>query len=415
MVDDLFAGVFEDSAESRRLVAVVLYGAFIPLAVAVVISRGGLDHPALLGAGSALLLGQFGFCLIVDGIDDTAAAVLTVAVPATYVLYVAAAHGADQGLWPCLVLPVLWCAVFLRRNLVLASVCLNTLATVVGLSLQETPSVVRLSLEGLTRFGVLAVAALIVHGLVGHMRAARDAYRLAAETLQADLLPEGLPAIPGFELSAVYHPAAEGQQVGGDFYDVFATSDSTYGVLLGDVQGKDFTAARVSGLVRHTVRALAYRLAQPAAVLDGVNAALVRASVDRFCTLVYAVLSLDETPTLAVACAGHPPPILRLADGSVRAVGGRGPLLGVTDAAAFEAAEFPVDRGMAVVFYSDGLIEARAGGEFFGEQRLEASVATAPAAGDRFADAMWDAVASFAGRPQDDIAVVVLERPAERG
>ena len=405
-----FERLFEDSPASRRLLAAVLYASFIPLAVAVTLEHGGRGRPAVFSVGTALLLVQFGYCVIVDGIGDVAAAVLTVVVPATYVVYVEAAPGADASLWPCLVLPVLWCAVFLQRSLVVTSVILNAAATVAGLSLQDA-ELLPLGIDGVTRIGVLAVAAVIVQGLVGHLRTARDSYRVAAETLQAGLLPDDLPDIEGFELSAVYRPGATGQRVGGDFYDVFQVKPATYVVMVGDVQGKDFAAARVTGLVRHTARALAFQHADPSAVLAATNAALRRARLDRFCTLTYARLELGDTAQILIANAGHPPPILRAGGGQTTFIEKHGPLLGVLDQPVFVTATCTLAADDAVVFYTDGITEARVDDTLFGQERLlemlrrDAGTSDAP-----LADAIWRDVVAIAGLPQDDVAIVALKR-----
>ena len=390
--------------------AAVLYASFIPLAIAVTLEHGGRGRPVLFVVGTALLLAQFAYCLLVDGISDAAAAVLTVVVPATYVVYVEAAPAADASLWPCLVLPVLWCAVFLARSLVVASVVLNAAATVAGLSLQDGESL-RLGIDGVTRIGVLAVAALIVQGLVGHLRRARDSYRSAAETLQVGLLPHDLPDIEGFELSAVYRPAGMGQRVGGDFYDVFQVNPATYVVMLGDVQGKDFAAARVTGLVRDTARALAFEHADPAAVLAATNAALRRARLDRFCTLAYAQLQVGETARLVIANAGHPPPILRARGRDATLIEEHGPLLGVLDQPVFATATYTLAPGDAVVFYTDGIVEARVDGALFGQERLLQTLSSDAATRETLrADAIWESVVAIAGQPQDDVAILALRR-----
>jgi PAS domain S-box-containing protein len=74
-----------------------------------------------------------------------------------------------------------------------------------------------------------------------------------ARTLQRELLPERLPAIPGYELASIYLPAIETSMVGGDFYDVWEVDDS-WMMVIGDVTGKGIEAAALTALVRHTLR-----------------------------------------------------------------------------------------------------------------------------------------------------------------
>ena len=89
-----------------------------------------------------------------------------------------------------------------------------------------------------------------------------------AQTLQASLLPPTLPELPGFEVGALYQAAGEGHDVGGDFYDLFATSDDHWFAVIGDVCGKGAEAAAVTALVRYTIRAAAARRHSPAAILQ---------------------------------------------------------------------------------------------------------------------------------------------------
>ncbi|HEX8207491.1 MAG TPA: GAF domain-containing protein, partial [Solirubrobacteraceae bacterium] len=99
-----------------------------------------------------------------------------------------------------------------------------------------------------------------------------------ARTLQAGLLPRALPDIPGLDVAVHYRPLGDGSEVGGDFYDLFGVGDDAWFVAMGDVCGKGAQAAVLSGVMRSTVRALALSApaVEPAEVLEGVNAALLR-------------------------------------------------------------------------------------------------------------------------------------------
>ena len=88
-----------------------------------------------------------------------------------------------------------------------------------------------------------------------------------ARALQSSLLPPSLPTIPGVQLTARYRAAGEGNEVGGDFYDVFQVGRSAWTLVLGDVSGKGPEAAAIAGLARHTFargRDAATRAAAPA-------------------------------------------------------------------------------------------------------------------------------------------------------
>ena len=106
-----------------------------------------------------------------------------------------------------------------------------------------------------------------------------------AVALQQSLLPPDLPPIPRLELGAHYHAGTE--LVGGDFYDVFALGEGTWGIVLGDVCGSGPEAASQTALTRHTVRAAAMFDTDPATVIHTLNRALLRSNANRFTTAVF--------------------------------------------------------------------------------------------------------------------------------
>jgi serine phosphatase RsbU (regulator of sigma subunit)/PAS domain-containing protein len=240
-----------------------------------------------------------------------------------------------------------------------------------------------------------------------------------ARALQESLLPRVLPAIPGVELGGRYLAAGEGNEVGGDFYDVFAVGDGTWAVLVGDVCGRGPEAAGVTALARYTARAIAPHVDRPSQALARLNRAILDQlpSPERFFTAAFASLRTgDGGARLVVSCAGHPPPLLVRADGTTRAVGADGTLLGLFDEVELSDEELELGPGDAVVFYTDGVIEARRVDAFFGEDRLRrvvADAATAGAGADGLAGAVADAVTGFRwGGGEDDVAVLVARVPS---
>ena len=117
-------------------------------------------------------------------------------------------------------------------------------------------------------FGLRAGAA------VENARLYRAASRIA-RTLQTSLLPPGLPDVPGAQLAAAFHPAGQGLEVGGDFYDVFSTGEGQWYLVIGDVSGKGAEAAAVTALARFTLRTAAARRRSPASILRWVDEAMV--------------------------------------------------------------------------------------------------------------------------------------------
>lgn len=235
-----------------------------------------------------------------------------------------------------------------------------------------------------------------------------------AHTLQSSLLPPELPQVPGLVLASVYRPAGEGNDVGGDFYDVFELSDTRWALVLGDVCGKGPEAAAVTALARYTIRASAVRRTrEPAGVLAELHDAMVRQRPDSFCTVAYAVMEPDARRA-NIVMGGHPPVLRVTADGDVTRVGGRGPLLGMVDSWSGASEIVDLDAGDTLVLYSDGVSEARRGKELFGEDRLHRALAEA-ARGVEVAGraqavvaAVDEAVLDFAGALGDDLAILAV-------
>jgi len=234
-----------------------------------------------------------------------------------------------------------------------------------------------------------------------------------ARTLQQSLLPVELPDIPGIETAARFRPTGEGNEVGGDFYDMFETGNRGWAVVMGDVCGKGPDAAAVTALARYTLRAAAMRERLPSRTLAVLNEALLRQRDDRrFCTVAYAYLeTLDRGARVGISCGGHPLPLLLRAHGSVETAGAPGTLLGVVPDPDLEDRAVTLEPGDALVFYTDGVIESRGGSAgVLDERRLTELVATCAGGGaDAIAAKVEEAaVLSQDGRPKDDIAVLVL-------
>ena len=237
--------------------------------------------------------------------------------------------------------------------------------------------------------------------------------RELAASLRETFIPAAPPHIPGLDVAGVYRPAGVGDEVGGDFYDVFEVASGDWAIVLGDVMGKGVGAASVTSLMRHATRAAAVGARQPAPVLRLLNEALHRHDTDRFCTAVYARVRIrEESTTLTVASAGHPLPLLVPADGPPRPVGRPGTLLGVLPEIDVWDVAVELDPGDAVVFFSDGVTEGRHDGDFFGDLRLAETTAGRDATAASLAERLVETVVEFqAGLPRDDIAVVVLRVP----
>jgi serine phosphatase RsbU (regulator of sigma subunit)/PAS domain-containing protein len=181
-----------------------------------------------------------------------------------------------------------------------------------------------------------------------------------ATALQRDLLPRELPDWQGVELATLYRPAPGAADVGGDFFDLFATDDERV-IALGDVSGKGVEAAAMTSLVRHAVRVAARAAAGPNRMRMVNDTIIEDTPGEQFCTLAWAALAPPRDGCVAahVACAGHPPPLVVRAEGTVEAVGATGTLLGFFRDITVRDADLTLGAGDALVLYTDGVTEAR--------------------------------------------------------
>lgn len=276
--------------------------------------------------------------------------------------------------------------------------------------------------------GLTVTAALIaVAMLVGRERRLRrrietleQAEREHTEislTLQRGLLPSPLPHIPGWSIAAMYRPAGAENEVGGDFYDVFQVGEGDWVVAIGDVCGKGVDAAVVTAVARYTVRAAVVQVDAPSRALAILNDVLLRHETERFCTVTILRLRERDTGwTATVSSGGHPSPLLARGSDGTEWFGPEGSLVGVVDAPDFADAETPLRPGDTLVLYTDGVTEARRGKEFFGEERLLATVTACPPGAQAVADTVVARVVDFQlGDARDDIAVVAVRVPAPGG
>jgi serine phosphatase RsbU (regulator of sigma subunit)/anti-sigma regulatory factor (Ser/Thr protein kinase) len=206
-----------------------------------------------------------------------------------------------------------------------------------------------------------------------------------SRALQRSLLPPDVPQIPGLELAVAHEAAGEGNEVGGDFYDVFAVGEGRWRFAIGDVCGTGAAAAAVTGLARHTLRILAGEGYGIAAVLDRLNRLLLDEGSGRpFITLIHGeIYTVPPAPLagpaggaspatstappgvrISLVCAGHPLPLLlRAAPGSTAAPAAEPqPLLGVIDQLAFTAQDIVLFPGDLLLCVTDGVTERRDGG-----------------------------------------------------
>jgi PAS domain S-box-containing protein len=231
-----------------------------------------------------------------------------------------------------------------------------------------------------------------------------------AETLQRSLLPDRLPVVPGWEAGASYAAGDERAEVGGDFYDVVPTSDGHL-VFLGDVTGKGVEAAALTALVRHAAQTAARFERQPSALLAVINALLREQPRLSPVSVVCALIEPREgRPSVTVASAGHPLPLLRRSGEPLRELGRHDVLLGVVAQEEFAEETLEVEPGDVLLFYTDGVIDAPGAAGRFGEERLLAAIAGGPAEPGALLEAIDRELRRFTteGSGADDRAMLAL-------
>ncbi|MFF5157751.1 SpoIIE family protein phosphatase [Streptomyces sp. NPDC000348] len=226
-----------------------------------------------------------------------------------------------------------------------------------------------------------------------------------AHRLQSALLPHTLPHVPGLKVAARYLPAARGLGIGGDFYDLIRLDEHTAGAAIGDVQGHNVDAAALMGQVRTAVHAHATVGSAPDQVLAGTNRLLTDLEPGLFTSCLYVHLDLAARRA-CMATAGHPPPLLRHADGRTELVPvPPGLLLGIEPDSRYPALELPLPPGCVLALYTDGLVEAP------GVDLGDATTALAGLlehADPADLDAMADTLIHHAPTPGDDIALLLI-------
>jgi serine phosphatase RsbU (regulator of sigma subunit) len=206
-------------------------------------------------------------------------------------------------------------------------------------------------------------------------RSRLEAELALAHRIQRSLVPLTAPNIPGYEIASHYEAARE---VGGDFFDVFKLRgrSSRWAIVIADVTGKGIAAALLMAFARPLLRAAIDHTAAPVEALERTNRILVEER--RSALFITALCGIVEIRTgrLRVGNAGHEPPlIVPEGDGPIRWLTGSGPLLGAFRTLDLTECVTELDKGDLVVFYTDGVTDARAvSGERFGDDRLVALV-----------------------------------------
>lgn len=236
-----------------------------------------------------------------------------------------------------------------------------------------------------------------------------------AETYQRASLPDHLPDIEGLRFHAQYRASTHALLVGGDWYDVFALPGHHVAVSIGDIAGHGLRAAVVMNKVQQSARAVAlwqtrWGIPDPVDVLDVMEQTLEAEDPELMATAIFGVIDIEKR-TLSYANAGHPPPLLRTRDRTVRELPASGTPLGWKFGHPRTTTVLPLNDVDLIVLYTDGVIEGAKDG-LDGLRRLcEAVGSLDPHAAS---DAATTILKATQPTPRDDAAMLVVHITDER-
>jgi PAS domain S-box-containing protein len=186
-----------------------------------------------------------------------------------------------------------------------------------------------------------------------------DAELSLASRLRDAVFDVPLDDMPGLELASEYRSPGLGLSVGGDWYDAIPMARGRIGLLVGDVEGHNARAVGGMSMVRTAIRAFAHEGYGPAAILGRVNKLIAGLDPDLLATCCLAELD-REAGTARIARAGHPAPVMSLAEGTTEQLTlPVGLPLGVDLAETYRSVLVPMPPGALLAIFSDGLVESR--------------------------------------------------------
>jgi sigma-B regulation protein RsbU (phosphoserine phosphatase) len=230
-----------------------------------------------------------------------------------------------------------------------------------------------------------------------------------ARVIQERLLPHADPTVPGYEIAGMNLPS---ETISGDYFDYVELPQGHLGITVADVSGKGVSAALLAASLQATLRSHIENLYSIATIMERANNSLSRStSAEHFATLFYGVL--DPGGALTYVNAGHNPPVLLRASGTVERLEEGGTILGMFSGQKYREGRVDMHAGDCLVLFTDGLPDASSGDEFFGDERIIETARRAHGSPARLIASMIITEAdSFIGpgAPVDDMTVVVARR-----
>jgi serine phosphatase RsbU (regulator of sigma subunit) len=235
-----------------------------------------------------------------------------------------------------------------------------------------------------------------------------------AADIQRGLLPRIAPVVTGLELAGYNLPC---RTVGGDYFDYLPYGEGQLALAVGDVAGKVMPAALLMASLQAHAQALTENGGEVRNVVAKLNKAILsRSPGNRFITFFLAVFD-PGTSTLTYCNAGHNPPMLIRADGSIERLEKGGLVLGIFAGATFEQGTTRFDIGDTLILYSDGVVEACPADteDEFGEERLVRIVANSCAMDlQRVIERVMEELRTWSGDGSyaDDVTIMLARRCA---
>jgi sigma-B regulation protein RsbU (phosphoserine phosphatase) len=265
-------------------------------------------------------------------------------------------------------------------------------------------------LEFFASVAALSIEKALLHREVLEKERIEQQLRIA-RAVQAGLLPDAPPQLPGYDIAACHLPS---QEIGGDYYDYLPQRDGQIGVAIADVSGKGVPAALIMATFRAALRGELRRRRDVHDALVDVNQTLLEAQTSvHFVTAVCGVLEPPSGGFAYVNC-GHNPPLLLRAGGGCESLDVGGPALGLLPDQRYEQGFVALRPGDVLCLFTDGVVEPMdATDEEFGPERLEAVLRTTASLSARDSvEAVLEATRRFSGREayDDDFTLVVLKR-----
>jgi sigma-B regulation protein RsbU (phosphoserine phosphatase) len=229
-----------------------------------------------------------------------------------------------------------------------------------------------------------------------------------ARQFQISLLPPPHFRLAGVSIDARYVACNE---LAGDIYDYVSAGDGAVAVLIADVVGHGTSAAMMTGVVKAAFRASYVDGFEPRAVVERVREGIRDFDASRFVTLCCARLN-PARGELVYVNAGHPEPIARTSASSPILLATTGPLLtsALSDLPC-EQAKLDLNPGDSLLFYTDGVTEARGASGMFGQDRLVSTIMRRDRRGPELLDGLLSEVAAFSGSAayQDDVTLLTVD------